>query len=177
MSDHNLTFDCCRRRCRDGQPYFIGGEITNRKSMAVQTPESLKARLNLDVRVSTVVTNINTEKQYVVCHNNNGTYQETYDQLVLAVGAAPLKPPIPGIDRPGLFSLRNLQDMDNIVAWIDKKKEKYNNNMHAVVAGAGFIGLEMVEQLQKRGMDVSLVELQNQILGPLDIGKDEKGKR
>ena len=145
--------------------------------MAVQTPESLKARLNLDVRVSTVVTQIDTGKQFVVAKNLNAsngdsTYQETYDQLILAVGAAPLKPPIPGIDRPGLFSLRNLQDMDAIVAWIDKKKAKYPK-MHAVVAGAGFIGLEMVERLHNRGMDVSLVELQKQILGPMDEGKCE----
>lgn len=145
--------------------------------MAVQTPASLKARLNLDVRVSTVVTQIDTEKQFVVAKNLNAsngdsTYQETYDQLILAVGAAPLKPPIPGIDRPGLFSLRNLQDMDAIVAWIDQKKAKYPK-MHAVVAGAGFIGLEMVEQLHNRGMDISLVELQKQILGPMDEGKCE----
>ena len=111
--------------------------------MAVQTPASLKARLNLDVRVSTTVRKIETEKQFVICQNNisGETYEETYDQLILAVGAAPLKPPIPGIDRPGLFSLRNLQDMDAIVAWIDEQKKKYPDNMHAVVAGAGFIGL------------------------------------
>lgn len=125
------------------QPYFIGGEITDRASMAVQTPASLRARLNLDVRVSTTVKKIETEKQLVACQNNvsGEAYEETYDQLILAVGAAPLKPPIAGIDRPGLFSLRNLQDMDAIVAWIDKQKKKYSNtNMHAVVAGAGFIG-------------------------------------
>ena len=138
--------------------------------MAVQTPASLKARLNLDVRVSTTVTQIDTKQQWVVCQPVDGTaYNESYDQLILAVGAAPLKPPIPGIDRPGLFSLRNRQDMDNIVAWMEKAKAKYSPpKMHAVVAGAGFIGFEMVEQLVARGLDVSLVELQKQILGPLD---------
>mmetsp|Transcript_382 Transcript_382/g.712 ORF Transcript_382/g.712 Transcript_382/m.712 type:complete len:566 (+) Transcript_382:65-1762(+) len=153
-----------------GMPYFIGGEITDRATMAVQTPESLKARLNLDVRVNTTVTKIDTANQLVVCNNTAGgdTYEEMYDRLILAVGAAPLKPPIPGIDRPGLFSLRNLQDMDAITAWLDKKKAQYPKNMHCVVAGAGFIGLEMVEQLVARGYDVSLVELQKQILGPLD---------
>jgi NADPH-dependent 2,4-dienoyl-CoA reductase/sulfur reductase-like enzyme/rhodanese-related sulfurtransferase len=88
----------------------------------------------------------------------------------LAVGAAPFKPPIPGIDRPGLFSLRSLQDMDTIVQWIDKKsKEMPMGDMHFVVAGAGFVGLEMVEQLMNRGANVTLVEMMPQILGPLDV--------
>lgn len=154
------------------QPYFIGGEITNRNGMAVQTPASLKARLNLDVRVNTTVTKLDTASQTVTCtHNVTGeSYEEAYDQLVLAVGAAPLKPPIPGIDRPGLFSLRNLQDMDRIVAWMNVQPPPQQGAVlpHAVVAGAGFIGLEMVEQLHARGMRVSLVELMPQILGPLD---------
>jgi NADPH-dependent 2,4-dienoyl-CoA reductase/sulfur reductase-like enzyme/rhodanese-related sulfurtransferase len=152
------------------QPYFIGGEIQDRHAMAVQTPQSLHARLNLDVRINTRVTQIFTDRQVIVCHNeakDGETYEESYDQLVLAVGAAPIKPPIPGIDRPGLFSLRNLQDMDAIVAWIDQKK-LVHPEMHCVVAGAGFIGIELAEQLIHRNMRVSLVELQNQILGPLD---------
>ena len=77
------------------KPYFIGGEITDRGAMAVQTPESLKARLNLDVRVSTRVSKIDPDQQFVVCENDGKMYNETYDHLVLAVGAAPLKPPIP----------------------------------------------------------------------------------
>lgn len=150
-------------------PYFIGGEITDRAKMAVQTPASLKARLNLDVRTSTEVTEILPTENVVVARNNETgkEYRETYDHLVLAVGAAPLKPPIPGIDRSGLFALRNLQDMDAIVEWINKKSATVKD-MHCVVAGAGFVGLEMVEQLHRRGIKVSLVEMMKQILGPLD---------
>merc|ERR1712226_310107 len=104
------------------------------------------------------------DKKIVARNEKTGqTYEETYDQLVLAVGSSPFKPPIPGIDRPGLFSLRNLQDMDNIVSWIDKKTQSMSpEDMHCVVAGAGFVGLEMVEQLAQRKMNVTLVEMQKQ---------------
>lgn len=152
-------------------PYFIGNEITDRKSMAVQTPESLNRRLNIEVRVLSKVTDIKTDQKSITVRNeeNGNVYNETYDHLILAVGAAPFKPPIPGIDRPGLFSLRNLQDMDGITAWIEKKqKEMDTGDMHCVVAGAGFIGLEMVEQLIRRNMNVTLVEAMPQILGPVD---------
>ena len=154
-----------------GMPYFIGGEITDRKSMAVQTPESLRARLDLDVRVNTRVVDIHTMQQEVVARNEKTgeMYTESYDHLVLAVGAGPFKPPIKGIDRPGLFSLRNLQDMDDIVQWIEtKSKTVPAGDMHCIVAGAGFIGLEMVEQLMKRNMNVTLVEMLPQILAPMD---------
>jgi NADPH-dependent 2,4-dienoyl-CoA reductase/sulfur reductase-like enzyme/rhodanese-related sulfurtransferase len=163
--DRDVSYASC------GMPYYIGGEITDRAKMAVQTPESLKARLNLDVRVSTTVTEINTTEKYVVAQTDSGTtYQESYDELILTVGAAPFKPPIPGIDRPGLFSLRNLQDMDSIAAWIQKKSAAAKpGDLHAVVAGAGFVGLEMVEQLVNRGLNVTLVEMMPQILGPLDV--------
>jgi NADPH-dependent 2,4-dienoyl-CoA reductase/sulfur reductase-like enzyme len=96
-------------------------------------------------------------------------HTESYDHLILAVGAAPLTPPIPGIDRPGLFALRNLQDMDHIVEWIAAKSKTVKpEDMHCVVAGAGFIGLEMVEQLHRKKMNVTLVEMQTQILAPMD---------
>ena len=159
QSGPDVSFASC------GMPYFIGEEIQDRNKMAVQTPQSLNARLNITVRVSTRVTSIDTAKKTLQVTNEatGDAYEETYDQLILAVGAAPLKPPIPGINRPGLFALRNLQDMDQIVEWIEKYKPE-----HAVVAGAGFVGLEMVEQLHKRGMQVTLVELQKQILAPLD---------
>lgn len=152
-------------------PYFIGGEITNRQTMSVQTPASLKSRFNLDVRVSTSMTKILPTENKVVARNleTNEEYEETYDHLILAVGAAPLRPPIPGIDRPGLFALRNLDDMDTIVEWINKKTATIQpSDMHVVVAGAGFIGLEMVEQFVHRGFKVTLVEMMKQILGPMD---------
>lgn len=137
----------------------------------MQTPKSLRDRLNLDVRTSTDVIEIRTAENKVVAVNleTSEKYEESYDHLVLAVGAAPLKPPIPGIDRPGLFALRNLQDMDAIMDWIDRKQQQKVENLHCVVAGAGFVGLEMVEQLHQRGFKVSLVELMPQILGPLDV--------
>ena len=105
-------------------PYFIGGEIPDRKRMSVQTPKSLHDRLELDVRVNTRVQGIDTTAKKVIARNEttDEIYDETYDELILAVGAEPFKPPIPGIDRPGLFSLRNLQDMDSIVAYLDKKE-------------------------------------------------------
>ncbi|KAL7556489.1 hypothetical protein ACA910_009053 [Epithemia clementina (nom. ined.)] len=165
QSGPDVSFASC------GMPYFIGGEISDRDTMAVQTPESLHQRLNLDVRVNAVVESIDVETQTLVVKNasTGQVYSESYDQLVLAVGAAPIKPPIPGIDRPGLFALRNLQDMDDIVEWINKMTATMPaSSMHCVVAGAGFVGLEMVEQLHHRGCQVTLVELQPQILAPLD---------
>lgn len=165
QKDKDVSYASC------GMPYFIGGEITDRTAMAVQTPTSLKDRLRLDVRVSTQVTSIHPSDNHVVAQNleTGETYQETYDHLILAVGAAPFKPPIPGIDRPGLFALRNLQDMDAIVEWIHRTADRVAlADMHAVVAGAGFIGIEMAEQLIHRGVNVTLIEMLPQILGPLD---------
>lgn len=165
QSGPDVSFASC------GMPYFIGGEITDRQKMAVQTPESLHDRLNLDVKVNTRATKIDTAAKTVTARNETtGEVQEiAYDELILAVGASPFKPPIPGIDRPGLFELRNLVDMDNIVAWINEQnKTTPSDKMHAVVAGAGFVGLEMVEQLVRREMKVTLVEMLPQIMSPLD---------
>jgi len=166
QKDADVSYASC------GMPYFIGGEITNRTTMAVQTPQTLHDRLNLDVRTQTTVQSISPQDNKVLVKNERTgeVYEETYDHLVLAVGATPLKPPIPGMDsRPGLFALRNLQDMDQIVAWIHQKQNQHKDQrLHAVVAGAGFVGLEMVEQLHRRNMDVTLVEMMPQILGPLD---------
>jgi NADPH-dependent 2,4-dienoyl-CoA reductase/sulfur reductase-like enzyme len=116
---------------------------------------------------------INTETKTVTAINETQASSEkedfTYDQLILAVGSEPLKPPIPGINRPGLFVLRNLQDMDNIVAWLQTLSLGGEEKPHAVVAGAGFVGLEMVEQLMRRGLDITVVEMLPQVLGPLDV--------
>jgi NADPH-dependent 2,4-dienoyl-CoA reductase/sulfur reductase-like enzyme/rhodanese-related sulfurtransferase len=178
QSGPDVSFASC------GMPYYIGQEITNRDVMAVQTPASLKSSFNLDVRVNTTVTHIDTNAKTVTAKPTSSTEQEEdaytiqYDELILAVGAAPLKPPIPGIDRPGLFAMRNLQDMDNIYNWLndivlrksaaDASSESNGNKPHCVVAGAGFVGLETAEQLIHRGCDVTIVELMPQILGPLD---------
>jgi NADPH-dependent 2,4-dienoyl-CoA reductase/sulfur reductase-like enzyme/rhodanese-related sulfurtransferase len=166
QKDNDVSYASC------GMPYYIGGEITDRAVLAVQTPDSLKERMALDVRVRTQVTDIQTKDNYVMVQNmaTGEVYKETYDHLILSPGSVPFMPPIPGIERPGVFSLRNLQDMDAIAEWIQQHSDTVSSPelRHAVVVGAGFIGLEMVEQLMNRNMRVTLVERMTQILGPLD---------
>jgi NADPH-dependent 2,4-dienoyl-CoA reductase/sulfur reductase-like enzyme/rhodanese-related sulfurtransferase len=147
-----------------GLPYYIGGEIAERDKLLVVQPERLRARYNLDVRVRTSVEAIDRSGKKVRVRDlvTGREYEESYDKLILAPGAAPLRPPIPGIDLPGIFTLRNLQDMDRI-------KEKLDRGVRqAVVVGAGFIGLELVENLVRRGSATTVVELQDQVLPPFD---------
>lgn len=147
-----------------GLPYYIGGKITDRNKLLVVTPERLKARFNLDVRVRSSVESIDRSKKMLVIRDleSEQEYEESYDKLILAPGAAPLKPPIPGIDLPGIFTLRNLQDMDRIKSVVDQGVKQ------AVVVGAGFIGLELVENLVRLGVSTTVVELQDQVLPPFD---------
>ncbi len=147
-----------------GLPYYIGGTIEDRSKLIVVTPQQLKARLRLDVRVRSSVEAIDrTAKSVRIRDLQSGReYDESYDKLILAPGAAPLRPPIPGIDSPGVFTLRNLEDTDRIKAKLD------DNVREAVVVGAGFIGLELVENLLHLGISTTLVELQDQVLPPLD---------
>lgn len=148
-----------------GQPYYLGGEIKDRSSLNIHTPATLKARLNLDVRVRTEVVGIDQDnktvraRELVTCRE----YDEPYDELVLSLGAKPFIPPIPGIQRPGALALRSLEDMDAIDNWI-----KHAEAQTAVVAGGGFIGVEMAEQLHRRGLKVTLVEAMPQLMGPFD---------
>ncbi|MFD2233187.1 FAD-dependent oxidoreductase [Phaeospirillum tilakii] len=146
-----------------GLPYHIGGEIADRGALAVQSAASLKALLNLEVRVGTEAVAIDRAGKRVELRDLASGRHEwlPYDKLMLAPGASPLRPPLPGIDDPRIFTLRNLQDMDRIVAATSAGKR-------AVVIGAGFIGLEMAEQLRHKGLAVELVELQPQVLPPLD---------
>jgi NADPH-dependent 2,4-dienoyl-CoA reductase/sulfur reductase-like enzyme/rhodanese-related sulfurtransferase len=147
-----------------GLPYYLGGEITERDKLLVATAERLRSRLNLDVRVRTSVEAIDrSEKKLRVRDLVSGReYEETYDKLILAPGAAPLRPPIPGINLPGIFTLRNLQDMDRI-------DERLRQGVRqAVIVGAGFIGLELVENFVRRGIATTVVELQDQVLPPFD---------
>ena len=146
-----------------GLPYHIGGEIPARDALAVQTPESLKGLLNLDVRTQCEAIRIDRlQKQVEVRNLVSGECEWLdYDKLMLAPGASPLRPPLPGVDDPRIFTLRNLQDMDRIVA-------ASNKGMRVAVIGAGFIGLEMAEQLHRKGLSVQLVELQDQVIPPLD---------
>ena len=147
-----------------GLPYYIGGTISERDKLLVVTPERLEQRMRLDVRVRSSVEAIDRTDKTVRIRNlvTGKEHDESYDKLILAPGAAPLRPPIPGIDSPGIFTLRNLQDMDRIKSHVDDGVER------AVVVGAGFIGLELVENLIALGVKTSLVELQEQVLPPLD---------
>ncbi len=148
-----------------GLPYFVGGEIIEQDSLLLQTPATLRARFNLDVRVSTEVLAIDRVAQFVKAREltTGGAYEQPYDMLVLSTGASPLKPPIPGIDRAGHFTVRNIPDVEHIMAWI-----KDCHACRAVVVGGGYIGLEMAEQLRNRGLGVTVVEAMSQVMTPLD---------
>lgn len=147
-----------------GLPYYVGGEIAARDKLLVTTPERLRTRFNLDVRTRTSVEAIDraAKKVRVRDLHSGREYDEAYDKLILAPGAAPLRPPIPGIDLPGIFTLRNLSDVDRIKERVDRGVKQ------AVVVGAGFIGLELVENFVKRGVATTVVELQDQVLPPFD---------
>ena len=147
-----------------GLPYYLGGEIAERDKLLVVTPDRLRTRFNLDVRVRTSVEAIDRAAKKVRVRDlaSGREYEETYDKLILAPGAAPLRPPLPGIDLPGIFTLRNLQDVDRIKARMDQGVKQ------AVVIGAGFIGLELVENFVRRGIATTVVELQDQVLPPFD---------
>lgn len=146
-----------------GLPYFVGGEITDRASLALQTPQTLKAMLNLDVRTGTEAVEIDRSGKRVQLRilATGATEWLAYDKLVLAPGASPLRPPLPGIDDPRILTLRSLQDMDRI-------KAASASVQNVAVIGAGFIGLEMAEQFVHLKKKVTLVEMLDQLLPPLD---------
>src|SRR5512135_1565288 len=154
----DLSFANC------GLPYYIGGEITDRDKLLVAQPALLRDRFRLDLRPGTDVEAIDRARKVVRARSlaEGRVYEETYDKLILATGAAPLRPPIPGIDLPGIHTLRSLGDTDRIKAAIDRGVAR------AVMVGAGFIGLELVENLVRRGVATTLIELQDQVLPPLD---------
>ncbi|HEV3259774.1 MAG TPA: FAD-dependent oxidoreductase [Gemmataceae bacterium] len=143
-----------------GLPYFLGGEIAERDKLIVVTPDRLRTRFNLDVRVRTSVEAIDRARKKVRVRDlaSGREYEETYDKLILATGAAPL----PGIDLVGMFTLLNLQDVDRIKARMDQGVKQ------AGVIGAGFIGLELVENFVRQGIATTVVELQDQVLPPFD---------
>lgn len=148
-----------------GLPYHIGEVIKEKRKLLVQTPESMKKRFNIDVRVQSEVLNIDAEKKEVEVLDiaNNKKYTESYDKLILSPGAAPIKPPIPGIDGENVFTLRNISDAYAIKDYVDSRKPQ-----KAVIIGGGFIGLEVAENLLERNISVAVVELSNQVLGSLD---------
>lgn len=148
-----------------GLPYHIGGDITDRSKLLLQTPESFLARFNVDVRVFNEVTQINRIEKTVTVKNlaDGSEYTESYDFLLLSPGAGPIVPPIPGIKNPLTHSLRNIPDMDNILASI-----KNNTPAHATIIGGGFIGLEMMEAFHQLGIKTTLVEMAEQVMTPVD---------
>lgn len=149
-----------------GLPYYIGDVIQDRQKLLVQTVEGMNKRFRLDIRNLTEVTKINrAEKTVSVKHVQTGeTYDESYDVLVLSPGAKPIRPNIPGIEEAeDIFTLRNIPDTDQIRSYVDDKAPK-----HATVIGGGFIGIEMAENLRERGVDVTLVEMADQVMTPLD---------
>ena len=147
-----------------GLPYHIGDVIQNRESLLVQTPESLKVRFNLDVRVNSEVIKVNGENKKVRVKTKNGEeYEENFDFLVLAPGAKPLFPPIKGIESKKIFTLRNINDMDRI-----KSEIKNNNIKKATVVGGGYVGVETAENLKHLGIDTTLIEAASHILAPFD---------
>lgn len=146
-----------------GLPYYLGGVIQERSKLLVTSAENLRTRFALDVRTETLAESIDPQARQVVLRDlkTDKTMVETYDKLILAAGASPLRPALEGLDLPGVFQLRNLQDTDQIHQFAATAQS-------ATVVGAGFIGLEMVENLCRRGLKVKLVELTPQLLPPLD---------
>ena len=148
-----------------GLPYYAGGVIAERSRLFVQTPERFKESLEVDARTESEVIAINREAKTVRVRNlrDGSEYDERYDTLILSPGAAPIKPPIPGIAHPNIMSLRSVVDIDAIKTHIEASTTR-----RAVVVGGGFIGLEMAENLKERGLEVSLVEALEQVMNIID---------
>lgn len=148
-----------------GLPYFIGGDITDRNMLTLQTPESFRKRFNIEVRVRNEALRISPDTHIVTVRrlDTGEEYTETYDKLILSPGAEPICPDIKGIDSSHVFTLRNIPDTMKIKGYIEKSKPK-----KAVVVGGGYIGVEMAENLAKTGLEVSIVELADHLIAPLD---------
>ena len=148
-----------------GLPYYIGGVIEERERLFVQTPEAFGKRFNIDVRVNSEVVGIYPDKKSVSVRTSDGReYTESYDKLLLSPGATPVRPPLPGIDSEGIFTLRSVADTDRI-----KEHILRHHVRHAVIVGGGFIGLEMAENIHRTGAQVTVVEMANQVMTPIDF--------
>ncbi|MCA9396189.1 MAG: FAD-dependent oxidoreductase, partial [Candidatus Omnitrophica bacterium] len=148
-----------------GLPYYVGDVIHNEKDLIVATPELFKNRFNIDVRLQSEAVSIDRQAKTVTVRPLDGgnEYTESYDALVLSPGAGPIRPPLEGIDLPGIFSLRTIPDSRNIRNWIKEHHVK-----EAAIVGGGFIGLEMADNLTRQGIRVKVIELQTQVMPPLD---------
>ena len=146
-----------------GLPYYIGGEIKKKSDLTLQTPQSFRSRFNVDVRVNSEVIGVDTDAKTATVKGPEGEYTESYDKLILSPGAAPLVPPMEGADGPRVFTLRNIPDTVKIRDFLDEEFPE-----SAVVVGGGYIGVEMAENLKKAGLKVTIVELADHVIAPLD---------
>ena len=149
-----------------GLPYYIGGEITDQSSLTLQTPQSFRSRFNVDVRVNSEAAYIDPAAKTVTVRNTitGESCQESYDRLILSPGAEPIRPPIPGADAEGVFTLRSIPDTMQIKAYMESRCPR-----SAVVVGGGYIGVEMAENLKQAGLDVTIIELTDHLIAPLDF--------
>jgi NADPH-dependent 2,4-dienoyl-CoA reductase/sulfur reductase-like enzyme len=148
-----------------GLPYYIGDIIKNRDDLFLTTAEDFSKRYNIDVRIQSEVLSINRKNKELSVKNilSDEIYIEKYDKIILSPGAEPFKPPLEGITDERIFTLRNIPDSDRIKKYVDSMKPK-----KAVIVGGGFIGLEMAENLVKRGINLTIVEMLNQVMAPID---------
>jgi NADPH-dependent 2,4-dienoyl-CoA reductase/sulfur reductase-like enzyme/rhodanese-related sulfurtransferase len=155
----DISFASC------GLPYYVGGVITKRQSLLVQTPKAMSKRFNVDIRTLSSVQRIMPQEKQIEVKNivSGESYQENYDYLVLCPGGAPVMPNIPGINKDNVFTVRNIPDSDTIRQYIEQQSVQ-----SALIVGGGFIGLEMAEMLQERDIEVTMVEAGPQVLAPLD---------
>jgi NADPH-dependent 2,4-dienoyl-CoA reductase/sulfur reductase-like enzyme len=165
-----------------GLPYHVGGVIEQESSLLVATEKTFRQQFAIDCRTRCEVTSISAEEKTVqiVNHHTGETTIESYDKLVLSPGAAPIRPPLPGIDLPGIFTVRTVPDARHMRQWLERHKtqpggmdtytgyQTVTQPRKAVVIGGGFIGLEMVENLAHRGLSVTLLERLDQVMPPLD---------
>lgn len=148
-----------------GLPYYVSGEIKEQSALTLQTPKSFNARFNVDVRILSEVIAINPDVKKVTVKKvvDGTTYEESYDELVLSMGADPIRPNIKGIESNKVFTIRNIPDTLRLKEYVDYKKPQ-----RAVVVGGGFIGLEIAENIKAVGVDVTIVEMSNQVIAPID---------
>lgn len=146
-----------------GLPYYVGEVIKERDALLLQTPEKMKDRFNIDVRINSEVIEVDSVNKKVKVKNIDEEYEETFDYLVLSPGAKPIRPNLPGIDSEKIFTVRNISDIDKIKGYVDNSKVS-----SAIVIGGGFIGIEMAENLRERDMNVTLIEAAPHVLAPFD---------
>ena len=145
-----------------GLPYYLGGTLAGRDALLVQSPEMMKSKFNIDVRINSTAVSIDRKSKTVTVQTPDGsTYTEDYDKLVMSTGSSPVKPPIPGINSARIHTLWNIPDADQVYETLGKSRT-------AAVIGGGFVGLEVVENLKKTGQKVTLIEAADQVMAPLD---------